>query len=136
MALAGSCLSQAPTLTLTLTPDLPPPAQETLQEVHRYVVREYLAQALRPPERFRGAERLTGSQKMGLDAQAISDTFQGLVRAPAGLPSRPLPSSPLRSPPLPQPFSHPPLTSPPRRFPEFWAGPGLRVHLHIFTYIV
>ncbi|CAK6431749.1 unnamed protein product [Pipistrellus nathusii] len=57
---------------------VPPRAQETLQEVHRYVVREYLAQALRPPERFRGAERLTGSQKMGLDAQAISDTFQGL----------------------------------------------------------
>lgn len=49
--------------------------------MHRYVVREYLAQALRPRERFRGAERAAGSQKMGLDAQAISDTFQGLVRA-------------------------------------------------------
>lgn len=56
----------------------PPLGQETLQEVHRYVVREYLAQALRPRERFRGAERAAGSQKMGLDAQAISDTFQGL----------------------------------------------------------
>ncbi|XP_059541825.1 exocyst complex component 3-like protein 4 isoform X1 [Myotis daubentonii] len=56
----------------------PPRAQETLQEAHRYVVREYLAQALRPRERFRGAERLTGSQKMGLDAQAIGDTFRGL----------------------------------------------------------
>lgn len=43
------------------------------------MVREYLAQALRPRERFRGAERLTGSQKMGLDAQAIGDTFRGLV---------------------------------------------------------
>ncbi|XP_027958240.1 exocyst complex component 3-like protein 4 [Eumetopias jubatus] len=53
-------------------------AQETLQEVHRYVVREYLAQVLRPRERFRGEERMTGSQKMGLDAQAIGDTFQGL----------------------------------------------------------
>ncbi|XP_036162332.1 exocyst complex component 3-like protein 4 isoform X1 [Myotis myotis] len=56
----------------------PPRAQETLQEAHRYVVREYLAQALRPRERFRGAERLTGSQKMGLDAQAIGATFRGL----------------------------------------------------------
>ncbi|KAF6129949.1 exocyst complex component 3 like 4 [Phyllostomus discolor] len=53
-------------------------AQETLQEAHRYVVREYMAQALRPRERFRGAERRVGSQKMGLDAQAIGDTFQGL----------------------------------------------------------
>ncbi|XP_074250447.1 exocyst complex component 3-like protein 4 isoform X2 [Saimiri boliviensis] len=55
--------------------------QETLQEVHRFVVREYLAQALRPRERFRGMERLRGSQKMSLDAQAIGDTFQGLVGA-------------------------------------------------------
>ncbi|XP_057399570.1 exocyst complex component 3-like protein 4 [Balaenoptera acutorostrata] len=57
---------------------VPPRAQETLQEVHRYVVREYLAQALRPRERFRGVERVSGSQKMGLDAQAIGNTFQGL----------------------------------------------------------
>uniref|UniRef100_A0A8C9BX76 Exocyst complex component 3-like protein 4 n=1 Tax=Phocoena sinus TaxID=42100 RepID=A0A8C9BX76_PHOSS len=57
---------------------VPPRAQETLQEVHRYVVREYLAQALRPHERFRGVERVSGSQKMGLDAQAIGSTFQGL----------------------------------------------------------
>ncbi|XP_058914197.1 exocyst complex component 3-like protein 4 [Kogia breviceps] len=57
---------------------VPPRAQETLQEVHRYVVREYLAQALSPPERFRGVERVSGSQKMGLDAQAIGNTFQGL----------------------------------------------------------
>lgn len=64
-------------LTLTLSM----PAQETLQEVHRYIVREYLAQALRPRERFRGVERVNGSQKMNLDAQAISDTFQGLVGA-------------------------------------------------------
>ncbi|XP_068403930.1 exocyst complex component 3-like protein 4 [Eschrichtius robustus] len=55
-----------------------PRAQETLQEVHRYVVREYLAQVLRPRERFRGVERVSGSQKMGLDAQAIGNTFQGL----------------------------------------------------------
>ncbi|XP_066132069.1 exocyst complex component 3-like protein 4 isoform X2 [Saccopteryx bilineata] len=53
-------------------------AQEILQETHRYVVRKYLAQALRPPERFRGVERTTGSQKMDLDAQAISNTFQSL----------------------------------------------------------
>ncbi|XP_037687706.1 exocyst complex component 3-like protein 4 [Choloepus didactylus] len=56
----------------------PLPAQETLHEVHRYVVREYLAQALRPRERFRGVERVAGSQKMSLDAQAIGDTFRGL----------------------------------------------------------
>uniref|UniRef100_A0A2K6R166 Exocyst complex component 3-like protein 4 n=1 Tax=Rhinopithecus roxellana TaxID=61622 RepID=A0A2K6R166_RHIRO len=55
-----------------------PRAQETLQEVHRFVVREYLAQALRPRKRFWAMERMRGSQKMSLDAQAISDTFQGL----------------------------------------------------------
>ncbi|XP_030739154.1 exocyst complex component 3-like protein 4 [Globicephala melas] len=57
---------------------VPPRAQETLQEVHRYVVREYLVQALRPRERFRGVERVSGSQKMSLDAQAIGNTFQDL----------------------------------------------------------
>ncbi|KAI4535141.1 hypothetical protein MG293_014367 [Ovis ammon polii] len=62
----------------------PPLAQETLQQVHRYVVREYLAQALRPRERLRGVDRQSGSQKMGLEAQAISSTFQGL-RGPACL---------------------------------------------------
>ncbi|XP_030740877.1 exocyst complex component 3-like protein 4 [Echinops telfairi] len=56
----------------------PPRGQEVLHEAHRYVVREYLVQALRPRERFRGAERVTGSQKMNLEAQAIGDTFQGL----------------------------------------------------------
>ncbi|XP_006216951.1 exocyst complex component 3-like protein 4 [Vicugna pacos] len=56
----------------------PPQAQETLQEVHRFVVREYLAQALKPQERFRGLDRVAGSQKMGLEAQAIGNTFQGL----------------------------------------------------------
>uniref|UniRef100_A0A8C3W9S8 Exocyst complex component 3 like 4 n=1 Tax=Catagonus wagneri TaxID=51154 RepID=A0A8C3W9S8_9CETA len=56
----------------------PPWAQETLQEVHRCVVREYLAHVLGRRERFRGAERVTGSQKMNQDAQAIGDTFQGL----------------------------------------------------------
>lgn len=60
-------------------PDLYP--QETLQQVHRYVVREYLAQALRPRERLRGVDRRSGSQKMGLEAQAIGNTFQGLVGA-------------------------------------------------------
>lgn len=51
-----------------------------LQDIHRLVVREYLAQVLRPRERFRGGERVSASQKMSLDAQAISDTFRGLVR--------------------------------------------------------
>ena len=60
-------------------PDLYP--QETLQQVHRYVVREYLAQALRPRERLRGVDRRSGSQKMGLEAQAMGSTFQGLVGA-------------------------------------------------------
>ena len=49
--------------------------------MHRYVVREYLAQALRPRERLRGVDRRSGSQKMGLEAQAIGNTFQGLVGA-------------------------------------------------------
>lgn len=70
----------------TIDPDPDPDlctAQETLQEVHRYVVREYLAHVLGRRERFRGVERLTGSQKMGQDAQAIGNTFQGLVGASA-----------------------------------------------------
>ncbi|XP_023381923.1 exocyst complex component 3-like protein 4 [Pteropus vampyrus] len=57
---------------------VPARAQEILQEVHRYVVREYLAQALRPQERLRGVERIACSQKMALDAQAIDGTFQRL----------------------------------------------------------
>ncbi|XP_055969731.1 exocyst complex component 3-like protein 4 [Sorex fumeus] len=57
---------------------VPPLAQETLQEAHRFVVRDYLAQALRPRERFRGADRVTGSQKMSLDADAINSTFEDL----------------------------------------------------------
>ncbi|KAM6171917.1 exocyst complex component 3-like protein 4 [Erethizon dorsatum] len=61
-----------------LTLVAPPVAQETLQEVHRFVVREYLAQVLRPRKRFRGEERVRGSQKMSEDAQAISETFQDL----------------------------------------------------------
>lgn len=56
----------------------PPLAQETLQEVHRFVVREYLGQVLRPHERFSGLNRVNGAHKMNLDAQAISNTFQGL----------------------------------------------------------
>ena len=65
-------------------PDLYP--QETLQQVHRYVVREYLAQALRPRERLRGVDRRSGSQKMGLEAQAMGSTFQGLVGASPNCP--------------------------------------------------
>lgn len=65
-------------------PDPAPAVQEILQEVHRYVVREYLAQALRPQERLRGVERMACSQKMALDAQAIDGTFQRLVPAAMG----------------------------------------------------
>lgn len=68
--------------TFDSDPDLEPLTnQETLQEVHRYVIREYLTQALRPHERFRGIDRVTGSQRMGHDAQAIGNTFQSLVGA-------------------------------------------------------
>lgn len=45
------------------------------------MVREYLGQVLRPHERFSGLDRVNGSHKMSLDAQAISNTFQGLVGA-------------------------------------------------------
>ncbi|XP_004645449.1 exocyst complex component 3-like protein 4 [Octodon degus] len=55
-----------------------PVAQETLQEVHRFVVREYLVQVLRPNVRFQGEERVRGSQRMSEDAQTISETFQDL----------------------------------------------------------
>ncbi|XP_076979768.1 exocyst complex component 3-like protein 4 [Tamandua tetradactyla] len=63
---------------LRLSHVTPPCAQETLHELHRYVVREYLAQALRPCERFRGSKRVTASQRMSLDAKTIDDTFRGL----------------------------------------------------------
>ncbi|XP_021501202.1 exocyst complex component 3-like protein 4 isoform X2 [Meriones unguiculatus] len=56
----------------------PPLAQGTLQELHRFVVRSYLGQVLRPHERFSGLDRVNASHKMNLDAQAISSTFQGL----------------------------------------------------------
>lgn len=45
------------------------------------MVREYLGQVLRPHERFSGLDRVNGSHKMNMDAQAISNTFQGLVGA-------------------------------------------------------
>ncbi|XP_010605672.1 exocyst complex component 3-like protein 4 [Fukomys damarensis] len=61
-----------------LTHMAPPMAQDVLQEAHRLVVREYLAQVLRPHKRFRGEDRVRGSQKMSEDAQAISETFQHL----------------------------------------------------------
>ncbi|XP_060244197.1 exocyst complex component 3-like protein 4 isoform X1 [Meriones unguiculatus] len=57
----------------------PPLAQGTLQELHRFVVRSYLGQVLRPHERFSGLDRVNASHKMNLDAQAISSTFQGLA---------------------------------------------------------
>ena len=72
---AGGGVPRTPLGDLDLYP------QETLQQVHRYVVREYLAQALRPRERLRGVDRRSGSQKMVLEAQAISSTFQCLVGA-------------------------------------------------------
>lgn len=54
--------------------------------MHRFVVREYLAQVLRPRKHFRGEERLRGSERMNEDAQAISETFQDLVGAVSGAP--------------------------------------------------
>lgn len=108
-------------------PDLDPPTnQETLQEVHRYVVREYLAQALRPCERFQGDERMAGSQKMSLDAQAISNTFQGLVGALCARLLWPLGPSL-----TPAPYSHF-SWAPARR--EGWGqvGEALCIYLHTF----
>lgn len=115
----GGFLPKARPGTLTLTLTLTRPAQQTLQEAHRYVVREYLAQALRPRERFRGAERLTGSQKMGLDAQAIGDTFRGLV---SGSPPR---GSGAASSSLQLGCCE-----------RGGVGAALCIHLHIFTYIL
>ncbi|XP_076978432.1 exocyst complex component 3-like protein 4, partial [Tamandua tetradactyla] len=56
----------------------PPCAQETLHELHRYVVREYLAQALRLCTCIWSCKRVTASQRMSQDSQAIDDTFRGL----------------------------------------------------------
>lgn len=57
---------------------VPPLAQETLQEAHRCVVRDYLRQTLRPPERFRGVDRVTCALKMSQDAATINNTFEDL----------------------------------------------------------
>lgn len=75
----GGCHGRAGPVPLILT--LPSLSQETLQELHRFVVRGYLRQVLRPHERFSGLDRVNASHKMNLDAQAISSTFQGLVGA-------------------------------------------------------
>ena len=151
MPWAGACDSDSDP-----GPD-PPTAQETLQEAHRYVVREYLAQVLRPRERFRGVDRVTGSQKMGLDAQAIGNTFQGLVGALTDCPqcSPPPRASGVRSLPWHPLFSFPggggaarapwgglwqrwlsPLCSNRERVWERWhSGGGARWdHFHIFAY--
>lgn len=55
------------------------------------MVRDYLRQTMRPPERFRGVDRVTCSHKMSLDAATINNTFEVLVGplAPwAGAPGR------------------------------------------------
>ncbi|XP_007473587.2 exocyst complex component 3-like protein 4 [Monodelphis domestica] len=55
-----------------------PHNQECLQEIHCYVVREYVAHVLRPRERLRGADRIASAQKMSQESDAIGSTFQSL----------------------------------------------------------
>ncbi|XP_005410824.1 PREDICTED: exocyst complex component 3-like protein 4 isoform X2 [Chinchilla lanigera] len=74
----GPLMDKVKAFAYHLTLVAPPVAQETLQEVHRFVVREYLAQVLRPSVRFRGEERVRGAQRMSEDAQAISEAFRDL----------------------------------------------------------
>lgn len=94
--------------------------------MHRYVVREYLEQALRPRERLRGADRRSSSQNMGLEAQAIGSTFQGLVGASPNCPRALAFLGVLQpaDPPVAPPQSG--FISPPVRDPR-WAGFGKRI---------
>ncbi|XP_027704779.1 exocyst complex component 3-like protein 4 isoform X2 [Vombatus ursinus] len=55
-----------------------PHSQECLQEIHCYVIREYVAHVLRPRERLRGADRVASAQKMSQESDAIGSTFQSL----------------------------------------------------------
>ncbi|XP_020826844.1 exocyst complex component 3-like protein 4 [Phascolarctos cinereus] len=55
-----------------------PHSQECLQEIHCYVIREYVAHVLRPRERLRGADRVASAQKMSQEADAIDSTFHSL----------------------------------------------------------
>ncbi|XP_051829650.1 exocyst complex component 3-like protein 4 [Antechinus flavipes] len=55
-----------------------PHSQECLQEMHCYVIREYVAHVLKPRERLRGADRVASASKMSQESDAIGCTFQFL----------------------------------------------------------
>ncbi|XP_074069264.1 exocyst complex component 3-like protein 4 isoform X2 [Macrotis lagotis] len=55
-----------------------PHSQESLHEIHCYVIREYVAHVLRPRERLRGADRVASAQKMSQESDAIASTFHSL----------------------------------------------------------
>ncbi|XP_074147298.1 exocyst complex component 3-like protein 4 [Sminthopsis crassicaudata] len=55
-----------------------PHSQECLQEMHCYVIREYVAHVLKPRERLRGADRMASAHKMSQESEAIGFTFQSL----------------------------------------------------------
>ncbi|KAM9062719.1 exocyst complex component 3-like protein 4 isoform X2 [Sarcophilus harrisii] len=55
-----------------------PHSQECLQEMHCYVIREYVAHVLKPRERLRGADRVASAHKMSQESDAIGCTFQYL----------------------------------------------------------
>ncbi|XP_038604283.1 exocyst complex component 3-like protein 4 [Tachyglossus aculeatus] len=55
-----------------------PLKKESLQDVHRCVVRKYIAQILNPKERMSGSDRLDTAVKMSQESQAIRATFEGL----------------------------------------------------------
>ncbi|XP_072486251.1 exocyst complex component 3-like protein 4 isoform X2 [Notamacropus eugenii] len=55
-----------------------PHSQECLQEIHCYVIREYVAHVLRPRERLRGVDRVDSAHKMRQESDAIDSTFQSL----------------------------------------------------------
>ena len=117
-----------------------------LQQAHSYVVPEYLKQTLRPRERLWGVDQRSGSQKMGLEAQAIGSTFQGLVGASPDCPGALAflgvlqPADPAIAPPSSGFISvrdprWAALTSGSPHFPRAGEGPGGEDTLHIFAFI-
>lgn len=68
--------------------------QELLRDVHKYVVREYIMQVIKPRRKMNGETRQQVSEKMNQEARILNNTLIGQVcEFPPGIPSCPIPGS-------------------------------------------